>query len=170
MGTPPTAITPKTVPWADRGEVRPSSASATPRSARDLEILRSLAKRIKPDDTGAHNNLGVVYYNKGLYAEAIEHFEHALELDPRMQVAERNLQIAYFGTGFYEGHVAELLAQLEADPNDVDAHYNVAAVYASLDRAEDALAHLDKVLLLAPAHPKAKLMQCALKGTNCPDR
>jgi cellulose synthase operon protein C len=80
-------------PWSDRGDA-PAHAAPSPRSERDLEILRALARRINPQDAGAHNNLGVVYYNKGLYDEAVRQFERALELDPRMQVAERNLQIA----------------------------------------------------------------------------
>ena len=77
------------------------NGATVPRSTRDLEILRSLARRISPDDAGAHNNLGVVFYQKGLHEEAIAAFERALELDPRMQVAERNLQIAYFHTGYF---------------------------------------------------------------------
>lgn len=44
----------------------PAAGSAVPRSSRDLEILRSLARRISPQDAGAHNNLGVVFYQKGL--------------------------------------------------------------------------------------------------------
>ena len=36
-------------------------------SERDREVLRSFARRIDPSDAGAHNNLGVLYYNKGLY-------------------------------------------------------------------------------------------------------
>jgi hypothetical protein len=30
----------------------------------------------------------------------------ALELDPKMQVAQRNLEIAYFNTGYYDKRVA----------------------------------------------------------------
>src|ERR1043165_825907 len=63
-------------------------------SERDLTVLRSFARRIDPSDAGAHNNLGVLYYQKGLVPEAIEQFTRALELDPRMQVAQRNLEIA----------------------------------------------------------------------------
>ena len=46
-----------------------------PRTAQDVEFLRSLARRINPRDAGAHNNLGVVFYQKGLFKEAIDHFE-----------------------------------------------------------------------------------------------
>ena len=57
-------------------------------SERDREVLRSFARRIDPSDAGAHNNLGVLYYNKGLYEEAVSAFMRALELDAKMQVAQ----------------------------------------------------------------------------------
>ena len=68
-------------------------------SERDRDVLRSFARRIDPSDAGAHNNLGVLYYNKGLLGEAVAAFSRALELDAKMQVAQRNLEIAYFNTG-----------------------------------------------------------------------
>ena len=40
-------------------------------SERDLEVLRSFARRIDPADSGAQNNLGVLYYRKGLITDAI---------------------------------------------------------------------------------------------------
>ena len=43
-------------------------------SERDLAVLRSFARRIDPSDAGAHNNLGVLYYQKGLIDEAIAEF------------------------------------------------------------------------------------------------
>ena len=57
-------------------------------SERDLAVLRSFARRIDPSDAGAHNNLAVLYYQKGLVEDAITEFVRALELDPRMQVAQ----------------------------------------------------------------------------------
>lgn len=127
------AETPKSIPWHDRGDPKavptPAMLAPQPRSVRDVEILRSLAKRINPHDAGAHNNLGVVYYNKSLYAEAIVHFEKALELDPRMQVAERNLQIAYFHTGYFEKLVADLRERLKHVPDDYEAHDKLARAY-----------------------------------------
>ena len=44
---------------------------------REREVLRSFAGRIDPADAGAHNNLGVLYWQKGLAAEAIEQFTQA---------------------------------------------------------------------------------------------
>ncbi len=81
-------------------------------SERDLAVIRSFARRIDPSDAGAHNNLGVLYYQKGLTAEAISCFLRALELDPSMQVAKDNLEIAYHATGYYDKRVAELRDRL----------------------------------------------------------
>jgi tetratricopeptide (TPR) repeat protein len=61
-------------------------------SDHELDVLRSFAGRIDPSDAGAHNNLGVLYFRKGLYPESVGSLSRALELDPRMVVAERNLE------------------------------------------------------------------------------
>ena len=47
-------------------------------SERDLVILRSFASRIDPSDAGAHNNLGVLYFRRGLDREAAQAFTRAL--------------------------------------------------------------------------------------------
>ena len=46
-------------------------------SERDLEVLRSFARRIDPSDAGAHNNLGVLYFRRGLAQEAVQSFVRA---------------------------------------------------------------------------------------------
>ena len=53
---------------------------AAPVSERDREVLRGFAHRIDSSDAGAHNNLGVLYYTKGLYAEAVDALTKALEI------------------------------------------------------------------------------------------
>jgi tetratricopeptide (TPR) repeat protein len=82
----------------------PAPAAARPsHSERDLRILRGFAQRIDAADAGAHNNLGVLYFNKGLYEEAIQQFGRALAIDRKMVVAQRNLEIAYFNTATTTG-------------------------------------------------------------------
>ena len=106
--------------------------SAPALSERDLTVLRSFARRIDPSDAGAHNNLGVLYYQKGLVAEAITQFLRALELDPKMQVAQANLEIAYHANGYYDRRVEELHERLRRRPDDRDARWELARTHASL--------------------------------------
>lgn len=86
---------------------------------RDIGILRSLADRIDPEDAGAHNNLGVVFFQKGLTSDALAAFERALELDPRLDVARRNAEVAFRESGRLESRVARLRAEVAERPDDV---------------------------------------------------
>src|SRR5947209_14574598 len=94
-------------------------------SERDRDVLRSFARRIDPSDAGAHNNLGVLYYNKGLYQEAVTAFMKALELEPKMAVAQRNLEITYFNTGYYDTRVPELRERVRLHPSDREARWEL---------------------------------------------
>jgi len=119
-------------------------------SERDLTVLRSFARRIDPSDAGAHNNLGVLYYQKGLVPEAIEQFTRALELDPRMQVAQRNLEIAYHNTGFYDRRVAELQERLRGAPDERDPRWELGRTYAILGAYDEAIAEFEALLAHRP--------------------
>ena len=119
---------------------------ATMASDRDRETLRSFARRIDPSDAGAHNNLGVLYYNKGLHEEAVAAFTKALELDPKMEVARRNLEVAYFNTGYYDKRVAQLREQLRVRVDDRDARWELGHAYALLGQSEEAIAEFTALL------------------------
>src|SRR5258705_394084 len=100
------------------------AATARPQAAAhggEIDILRSFARRIDPSDAGAFNNLGVLYFRKGLTEEAIASFAKALALDERMGVARRNLEIAYGESGILEQRLHELEERLRANPQDLEA-------------------------------------------------
>src|SRR6266566_1077670 len=101
-----------------------AAATARPTAAAhgdEIDILRSFARRIDPSDAGAYNNLGVLYFRKGLTDEAIVAFSRALALDERMGVARRNLEIAYGQSGILERRLHELEERLRANPEDLEA-------------------------------------------------
>ena len=127
-----------------------NGSSATPISQRDRDILRSFARRIDGSDAGAHNNLGVLYYNKGMYEESVAGFARALELDPKMQVAQRNLEVAYFHTGYYDRRVAELRDRLRAHPDDREARWELGRAYAAIGDAKEAVTEFAAILQYAP--------------------
>ncbi len=115
-------------------------------SQRDRDVLRTFARRIDPSDAGAHNNLGVLYYNKGLYEEAVSAFTQALELDSKMQVAARNLEIAYFNTGYYDRRVTEIRERLRQSPADRDARWELGRAYALLGQLNEAVTEFSELL------------------------
>ena len=126
-------------------------------SERDLAVLRSFARRIDPSDAGAHNNLGVLYYQKGLIEDAITEFVRALELDPRMQVAQTNLDIAYRESGHYDRRVTELQERVRRQPEDRDARWELGRAHAALGRHPDAIAEFQALLAWHPSDVPAML-------------
>src|SRR5205814_847552 len=134
-------------------------------SERDLAVLRSFARRIDPSDAGAHNNLGVLYYQKGLVEDAIAEFTRALELDPKMQVAQRNLEIAYHDTGYYDQRVAHLRERLRSAPDDRDARWELGRAYAILGAHEDAVGEFEQLLAHRPTDVAA-IIQLGLAEKN----
>ena len=138
-----------------------SNDSRPSASERDLAVLRSFARRIDPSDAGAHNNLGVLYYNKGLYEEAVGAFMRALELDGRMQVAQRNLEIAYLHSGAANARIAQLQEHLRLNPSDRDARWEVGRTFALLGRHDEAIAEFAELLRYQP-NDLGALIQLAL--------
>jgi tetratricopeptide (TPR) repeat protein len=114
------------------------NASVAPAPSRqDTDILRALARRVDPADPGAQNNLGVLYYRRGMFDDAIAAFSRALALDERMRVARRNLEIAYGESGRLERRVADLEQRLADNPDDI-------GVLVESGIAEKTAGHLDE--------------------------
>src|SRR5215470_4080685 len=101
-------------------------------SERELSVLRSLARRIDPSDPGAHNNLGVLYYERGMAREAAAAFSRALELDPHMRVAQDNLEAVQRETGFYDRRIGELRDHLIRQPQDRQRRLELGRAYLAM--------------------------------------
>lgn len=149
-------------------EIQSKPGDASLVSSRDRDVLRSFARRIDPSDAGAHNNLGVLYYNKGLYEEAVGAFMRALELDSRMQVAQRNLEIAYLNSGAADHRIAQLREHLRTNPSDRDARWEVGRTSALLGRHLEAIDEFTELLRYHPGDLSA-LIQLALSQKEVGD-
>ncbi len=76
------------------------------------------ALKIDPHYADAYNNLGVLYYKKGKYREAIEELKKATEITPD-----------YPGVQFLEKSISELEREVEKRPDDIRAHWELAFRY-----------------------------------------
>ena len=111
-------------------------------------------------------NKGVDAYKSAHYEEAIGHFQKATELDPSLPMAKsylatalaqnvvpgldtpENLQTAQQAIDIFQ----EVLAK---DPTDVNSLKQVAGIYLSIKKLDDAKAWQKKVLAIDPKDPEA---------------
>ena len=80
--------------------VQPRAAAGRLQGLGRTEDAREQYRRaleLDPRCAGAHNNLGVLYQNKGLYDEAIREFQRATFIDPHYDKARNNLGVALRG-------------------------------------------------------------------------
>ncbi|MEQ1693272.1 MAG: tetratricopeptide repeat protein, partial [Gemmatimonas sp.] len=117
---------------------------------RDVELLRAMANRIDQQDPGAFNNLGVLYFSKGLNAEAVDAFLRALALDPRMRTAARNLEVAASKPGACDARLMALNIQLADHPRDATARRDRARLLRLIGRHTEATQQLDTLIAEDP--------------------
>jgi tetratricopeptide (TPR) repeat protein len=111
-------------------------------------------------------NKGVDAYKSAHYEEAIEHFQKATELDPKLPMAK-----TYLATALAQNVVPGMTTQenmktanqaieifkevLSEQPNDVNSMKQIAGIYFSVNDMDDAEAWQKKVLEVDPKDPEA---------------
>ena len=122
---------------------------------RDDETLwrDTLAKN--PNAVIAHNNLGSLLMLRGKAAEAVEHYEQALRLQPDFAETRYNLGFALAHAGNTEAAIKEFEHVLRLEPDDARTHYNLGAALMRAGRLEEAMKHFDLALHINPDYPEA---------------
>ena len=82
---------------------------------------------------------------KALYAEAAGYFEKNLEINPASQASLFSRAAALDKAGMEDELEAVLLEIIEADPSYLQAYFRLSNLYMNSDRADDALAVLDRI-------------------------
>jgi len=93
---------------------------------------------------------GRVFAEQGDYAQAIEHFEAALEADPYFFAAQRDLGLALHWSGRFAEAVEAYDAALLLSPEHEDVLYDRALAQAGLGRREDAERSCERLSALDP--------------------
>lgn len=105
------------------------------------------------------NNLGTTYFLSNKFKQSLKYYEHAIALEPKSALFHLNLGTSFSRMKKYDQAVKEYQVALTLDPNvlaqhgyggsviqpqhpDVDYFYNMAKVFASLGRTDEAIRYL----------------------------
>ncbi|GGU40554.1 tetratricopeptide repeat protein [Lentzea flava] len=119
------------------------------------EALADLRRAVElaPGDVASRQLLGGTFLESNRYAEAIEAYSAILEFDPGKDdryLALANRGLARAESGDAAGALDDLSAALELYSEDVFVRKTRARVYSDLEKFEEALADIDRVLAVDP--------------------
>jgi tetratricopeptide (TPR) repeat protein len=130
------------------------------KGARGEDVVAAFrtAIRIRPDYAEAHNNLGLVLIQSGNDDEGIAALREAVRLAPTYAEARTNLGAALTPTDA-EAAIKELEEAIRLAPQSVKALFNLAVAYGASPTHGPGkeIAHLEKVIAMAPDFPRAHL-------------
>jgi len=116
-----------------------------------LEHLTT-ATRLRPGDSSAHNNCGLLLMQMGQLEEALPYLQKAITLDERSVSAHFNIGLAYKALGRFDEALAAFNETLRlTEGKHHNARYQLAICLSRLGRLEEALSHF---LLLVKINPK----------------
>jgi tetratricopeptide (TPR) repeat protein len=124
---------------------------------KERDILLSFASRVDRNDPGALNNLGVLYYRKGIYDEAIVQFKEALKIDSRFDLARENLHYLFAETKMEDPDVCRWQKEVEKDPGNPEAILRLGTSYQNMGRLKEASDLLGKVVSANPDNYMARI-------------
>jgi superkiller protein 3 len=127
------------------------------------------AVRTKPDAPALLYDLGVMYMEKGDYANAEKHLRSSIDnikgtayTGANLAIYARvfidscvNLGFVYRREGMYEKAVDVLKEAIEFRPDDLGANWNLGEVYWAMGDLEKTAAQMNKYLKLDPDEPQA---------------
>jgi tetratricopeptide (TPR) repeat protein len=116
----------------------------------DIEALWRTTLARNPGCWMAHNNLGIVLFQKADTDDAIAHYRTTLEMQPDFWDAEYNLGIALLSKGQVDEAIAHCSNAVRTAPNDPDALVALGNALLQKERIDDAIVYYQKALSLRP--------------------
>ena len=95
---------------------------------------------ISPESSGAHTNIGEIYYRIRKHDKAAQHWKTAIDIDPSENIALTMLGIhAADNNGKFEEALDFFEQALKVTPDDVNLYVNIATVYCETGQPQKAL-------------------------------
>ncbi len=122
----------------------------------DFEALWRTTLARNPSCWMAHNNLGIVLFQKGEIDEAILHYRTTLQMEPDFWDADYNLGSALLTKGEVDEAIAYCNRAVAIEPNDPDAQVALGNALVGKERIDDAIVHYEKALAIRPDYFTAR--------------
>lgn len=163
---------------SQQGVVRPGPAAAAPQQAAApagqpaappldegrVAQLKTEAERA-PGDPGPRVQLGNIYFDSERFAEAIDWYSAALQLDPKLVNVSTDLGIAYYYTNQPDRALEQFEKSLAIDPAHSKTLLNVGVVRAwGKQDLEGAARAWERVVEIAPGSEEAARARQGLDG------
>jgi tetratricopeptide (TPR) repeat protein len=126
-----------------------TEAGANANPARQKEYLDALVAAY-PNDERAHFNLGGYYFGQQDYADAIEQYKKATELEPSYSTAYNLLGYAYRQSGDFAGAEKAFQKYIQLIPSDPNPYDSYAELLLKMGRFDDSIAQYRKALEIDP--------------------
>lgn len=116
----------------------------------NIETLWRTTLSRHPSCWMAHNNLGIVLFEKGQLDDAIAHYRTTLQMQPNFWDADYNLGTALLGKGQVDEAIFYCDKAVMMQPNDPDAQVALANALLQKRRIDDAIVHYQKAVAIRP--------------------
>ncbi len=110
-----------------------------------------------PDCARARNNLGTVYFEKGMIDKAIPEHQRATEINPMYSKAFANLGADYVRKGMFDDAIAMCKRSIEINRENAPAYNALGASYLSKGMFDEAIEACKRALAINPDYPGAYL-------------
>jgi len=122
----------------------------------EIQTLFKLAEKLKDSDNAETKNLlGLAFLKKGLAEEAINEFEEAIILDPRISGLYHSLGLGYTEVGRYDEAIAVLEQAISLKADRADYHNNLGVAYLKKEKCKKAVERFQRALDINPYYADA---------------
>ncbi|TFH22538.1 MAG: tetratricopeptide repeat protein [Bacteroidia bacterium] len=112
------------------------------------------------------NNMGILFFQKGLYPQSMKYLTRALDLKPQDADIQKSLAICYWTLGDKQKTHEILNGLVELNQDNPNLLADITSILFDLGEDEQAIGYLNRLKQLSPENPKVQKMAGALAEEN----